>query len=135
VDHRKWLSIICNVSLRNINNVWRFSDNMTDKELIDLLVANNIFNKTRAKLFVEDLRRTADFSKAIRRVYDLAAILKIEHRLEKLQFKKNGTPYLWPSLAVGIEKVEPEPEPPGVRDGRISKILWPSLQPERKEDD
>lgn len=101
---------------------------MKDKELIDLLVDNDIYSKRQATNLVADLRRTAHFSKAVRRVYDLSAILQIERRIEKLQFKKDGTPFLWPSIAVGIEKAEPT----GQQDGRISKILWPSLQSEKK---
>ncbi len=96
---------------------------MTDKDLIQLLVDNNIYNKRQAKAFVLDLTRTAHFSKAVRRVYDLKAILELERRIEKVQFRKDGRPILWPSLSTGIEKTE-EPEP----EGQISKLLWPSLQ-------
>jgi hypothetical protein len=103
---------------------------MTEKELIQLLVDNNIYNKRQAKAFVLDLTRTAHFSKAVRRVFDLKAILGLERRIEKVQFRKDGSPILWPSLATGIEKTEPEPE--GQQDGRICKLLWPSIS-ERNE--
>ncbi len=106
---------------------------MTDRELIQLLVDNNIYSKRQARRFVDELTRTAHFSKAVQRVFHLKAILELERRIEKVQFRKDGSPILWPSLATGIEKVEPEPEPQGEQDGKICKILWPSLQSEKGE--
>ncbi len=99
---------------------------MTDAQLVQLLMDNNIYGKAAAIRFVDDLRRTANFSKAVRRVFDLKAILEIEDKIEK-QFRKDGSPIRWPSLSTGIVKAEPE----GQRDGKISQLRWPSLQPEK----
>jgi predicted carbohydrate-binding protein with CBM5 and CBM33 domain len=55
-------------------------------------------------------------------------LLRIAQAMENRALQTALEKRLWPSIAVGIEKAEPEP---GVRDGRICKLLWPSIS-ERK---
>jgi len=51
-------------------------------------------------------------------------LLRIAQTMESRTLQTALEKRLWPSL----EKIESEAEPEGQRDGRISKLRWPSLQ-------
>lgn len=108
---------------------------MNNKEMLNRLVETHLYSPRQAEQFVKAVENIEPLPEPVQRIHVLKFVQQLEQRIEVLK-KRSGPKVakkveriLWASLHKRIEKTEPQ----GQQDGRICKILWPSLQPEKGE--